>query len=62
MPVRASPLSVASELTKRRIRIMSRSPSAQGLSGTVHVRAVVLALSGVRLSVVVPVMSMKWMA
>ena len=41
---------------------MSRSPSLQGLSGTVHARAVVLALSEVRLRVVVPVASMKSMA
>ena len=63
MPVRVSPLSVASVLTTGLwILIMSRSPSLQGLSGTVHVRAVVLALSEVRLRVVVPVTSMKSMA
>ena len=38
---------------------MSRSPSAHGLDGTVHVYGVAPALSAVRLSVVVPVVSMK---
>ena len=44
------------------MRSISRSPSAHGASGTVHVSAVVLALSLVRLRVVVPVVSMKSMA
>ena len=50
-----------SGLASGRMRSMRRSPSAHGLSATVHVSAVVLALSDDRDRVVVPVTSMKSM-